>query len=87
MVRRITKAAPRKPSRRYRLDRDGKRTVPYRGLHKGLGSVHVKSVFGRGSNARPALIYVYRIPPAASEGMHTHARGLLQVHLVALKRR
>lgn len=70
---------PRKKSRSksrlpYRIDRDDRGSVRYRRVHEGRGSIDIKSVFGAGSNARPALIYVYRIPPGASEGVHRHAR-------------
>ncbi|HZF16098.1 MAG TPA: hypothetical protein VE046_09175 [Steroidobacteraceae bacterium] len=87
-VRRKSRRKSRTPRLAYRRARDNERVVADKRLHGGKGTVGVKWIFGRQGYARPAQLYTYDIPPGASEGVHTHARGdrPLMVYLVAMTR-
>jgi mannose-6-phosphate isomerase-like protein (cupin superfamily) len=46
-----------------------------RQMHGGKGLLDVRFFFEPERPGRPALFLEYRIPPGASEGVHTHGRG------------
>ena len=45
-----------------------------RGLYGGTGPVSVAQYFREEGVAHPVLLATYRIPPGASEGLHTHGK-------------
>ena len=47
---------------------------PYPNVHEGNGTISVR-FFPFDSNPAPAHFVIYEIPPAASEGVHTHHLG------------
>jgi mannose-6-phosphate isomerase-like protein (cupin superfamily) len=62
------------PDQEAVFDRDDRGVEFHRGVHGGNGEIAVK-YFAFDGAAEPALLLIYDIPPGASEGLHTHARG------------
>ena len=59
----------------YQLDRDSQGVIREHRSYDGNGYIDVKYFFKASESPNPAILYLYSIPPGASEGMHTHRIG------------